>query len=315
MNKNKNRFLNLFYKALAFIVVFVLVDISLGKVFCFLESKAVDNSPYGMSPEYTMWKVNTDAVIIGASEASHSYVPEILEQELGISFYNCGLDGMRFYYQNAMIHGILDRYSPRLIIWSITPDFLSVPTKNDMDRLSRLNPFYKTNDFCNKILLNKSKYEFIKLLCQQYVFNSRLLPYLFKIYSEDYDFKKGAFVPLYGELEEGVNTHYEWNKEFDQSLEIILYETLERCKKQGVKVLFVFTPMYRDEKHDDLDSYIHLKWICDDLNIGIIEHLYHNEDLMKKELFRDPAHFNEKGAILFSKTISKDISFILKDNS
>lgn len=76
----------------------------------------------------------------------------------------------------------------------------------------------------------------------------------------------------------------------------------------------IFTPMIREENHSELESYLHLKMVCDKYNIPFIEDLYHDDDLMKKELFKDPAHFNNDGATLFSNKLADKISTILNDN-
>ena len=110
---------SLFIKTVIFLVVIVAVDFCCGKLFRLLELKALDRSPYGMPVENAMWKVDKDVVIIGASEACHSIIPQVLEDSLGLSVCNCGQDGCRFYIQNAMINGLVDRYSPKMILWSV----------------------------------------------------------------------------------------------------------------------------------------------------------------------------------------------------
>ena len=70
---------------------------------------------------FTVEKVDADVVVIGSSKASHHYVPQMLEDSLGLTAYNCGQGGCFFLYQNCIINMILDRYTPKMILWDIQP--------------------------------------------------------------------------------------------------------------------------------------------------------------------------------------------------
>lgn len=308
----KNQWKGFAIKAIVFLIIIVCVDILVGKTYKKLEDITVERAPFGMVTEYTMWKVNTDMVIIGASEACHSYIPSLLEDSLGLSVYNCGKDGCRFYYQNAMINGILDRYSPKIILWSISPGELSTPSQKDRDNLSQLNPFYDENEFCRQALRTKSKYEPVKLLSKSYSYNSQLFRYLFLIKS-DYPYEKGGYAPLYGTLDAKDITNRSWEDNYyDATIQEVFSNTLDRCTQQGVQVICVFTPRYENEIHEDLFSYQQLKPVLSEKGVPLVEDLYHDAALMNSKCFKDNAHLNHKGAILFNKKLSKIIKEILQ---
>lgn len=283
------------------------IDYSSGYAFRFLINKAINHSPFGMITEYTMWKVNTDLVVIGASEANHGYVVDILEDSLNVTGYNCGKDGCRFYYQNAMINGLLDRYNPKTIIWSFSPADLSRPSEEDDDRLSMLNPFYHTNDYCKEIINRRSKFEWIKMQSQLYVYNSRLPVLLYKSFLPDYQFKKGGYAPLYGTNNKLELRKREWKENFDKTSEKYFIAILERCKQQGTNVFLVFTPRYEIGDYLNLIAYKKLKNVCSALDITLIEDFYHHKDLMKPELFKDNAHLNDEGAHRFTEKLANKI--------
>lgn len=306
-----NNWKSFIVKALVFIIVAVGVDFLIGKTYRILENKALEHSPYGMVTEYTMWKVDADVIIMGASEAQHSYIPSYLEEQLGLTVYNCGKDGCRFYYQNAMINGILDRYNPKLIIWSISPNELCTPSEEDRGNLSQLNSFYKENEFCKQALKTKSKYEPIKLLSAGYSFNSRLFPYLYKIFMPDYPYEKGGYAPLYGKQEDLEIKSREWFGTYDESIKAVLEVTIERCIQNGVQIVFVFTPRLERESHENLISYKQLKSTIDRYNLPLIEDLYHAECLMKSDYFKDNAHLNHEGAVLYNDLLMNEISSTL----
>lgn len=299
----KNQWKGFAIKATVFLIIIVCVDILVGKTYKKLEDITVERAPFGMVTEYTMWKVNTDMVIIGGSEACHSYIPSLLEDSLGLSVYNCGKDGCRFYYQSAMIHGILDRYSPKVIIWSISPGELSTPSEKDQGNLSQLNPFYNENEFCRQVLKTKSKYEPVKLLSKSYSYNSELFRYFFLIKS-DYSYEKGGYAPLYGTTKALDIANRSWEDYYDTNIREVFSNTLDRCIQQGVQVICVFTPRYENEKHEDMYSYQQLLTVLAEKKVPLIEALYHDPDLMNSNLFKDNAHLNHDGALMFCNKLS-----------
>ena len=304
----RNNWKGFVIKAVVFLLIVVGFDFLVGKIYRKLELKALEHSPYGMVTEYTMWKVDTDVVIIGASEASHSYIPSLLEERLGMSVYNCGKDGCRFYYQNAMVNGILNRYNPKMIIWSISPNELCTPSEEDRGNLSQLNSFYNENDFCKQALKTKSKYEPVKLISSSYSFNSRLFPYLYKIIMPDYSFEQGGYAPLYGTNKQLSIKERDWNGVYDETINNVFNQTIERCLQNEVQIVFVFTPRLESESHNELVSYKHLIKSTDKYNVPVIEDLYHDKELMKTELFKDNAHLNDDGARTFNEKLLEEIS-------
>lgn len=304
----RNNWKSFAIKAIIFLVILVGFDFFVGKIYRKLELMALEHSPYGMVTEYTMWKVDADVIIMGASEAQHSYIPSLLQDSLGMTVYNCGKDGCRFYYQNAMINGILDRYNPKLIIWSISPNELCTPSEEDKGNLSQLNSFYSENDFCRQALKTKSKFEPVKLMSAGYSFNSRLFPYLYKIFMPDYSYEKGGYAPLYGKQNDLEIKSRDWDGNYDETINAVFENTIERCLQNGVRVVFVFTPRLEIESHEDLTSYKQLKKTIEKYDVTIVENLYHDSELMSGKYFKDNAHLNHEGAVIFNQKLSSIIS-------
>ena len=97
---------------------------------------------------FTVEKMDADVVVIGSSKASHHYVPQMLEDSLGMTAYNCGQDGCFFLYQNCIINMILDRYMPKTIIWDIQPSsFVSKDLSSEYQNIRYLSPYYPNNSW------------------------------------------------------------------------------------------------------------------------------------------------------------------------
>ena len=301
------KYRSLFVKAIVFVVLAVLLDFLAGKGFRSLEMATLKHAPSSLVPENTMWLVSSDVVIIGASEVMHSYIPKMLEEKLGMSVYNCGNDGSRFYYQNAMISGILNRYTPKKIIWSVSPNFFTSRAE-DNDRLSALNPFYHENDLCRQALNTKSEYEPVKLLSQCYVYNSRLFPYIAKLFSADPYTKEKGYSPLYSKGTSLKRKERQWNNEaYNEEFRDVMESTIKLCKERGVDLILILTPRYEYEEHSHITSYKEMKKLVAKYNLQFIEVLYHDPELMQAQYFKDAGHLNHEGAKLFNAKLAERI--------
>ena len=311
INMKTGEVIKLLLKAVIFIVILAMIDRCAGLVYYWLEDKALKHSPYGMVTEYSMEKVNNDVVIIGASEAKHSYVCSAIRDSLSMSVYNCAKDGKRFYYQNAIVNGILDRYSPKLIIWSVGPNFLSTPSREDKDGISDLNPWYRSNRVCKDAILLKSRYENIKMLSYLYAFNSKFVEYVYKCLFPDYQYEYGGYAPLYGEMK---NEQIDMRK-FKDDLDLLCLEslnkTLARCKRNSVDVVFVYTTRFERGPYESLSQYEALNTAILNSGYKVITEIYRDESLMNPMYFKDPAHLNNDGAIRFTNLLINKLRIML----
>lgn len=292
-----------FVKGLLFLVIFFIVDRCAGVFFHWLEYKALERSPYGMITEFTMEKVSSDIVVIGASDASHGYVCSILEDSLNVSVNNCGKDGRFFYYQNAMVNGILDKYAPQLILWSVTPSFLSTPSEQDLNVISDLNPWYHSNEFCRETILKKSEFENIKMFSHLYAYNSKLFYYIYRCLARPQALY-GGYLPLYGTIRNFKGRNYVYRNDLDTTCVSVLQKTLERCKSQGTDVCFILTPIFSPIEYEHLLQYTKLKHIIEEYNYPFITELYKDTYFQTPIYYSDPEHLNYDGAVAFTKKLA-----------
>lgn len=296
-----------------FLGLVALVDLFLGFVYTKLENLALDKSPSSMQVDYTMKKVHSDIIIVGASEAAHGYVPQILRDSLNCSVYNCGIDGRPTYYHIAMVNCILDRYTPKMIIWSTNPMSLTNKTENEnLNRLSVLNRFYKCNKHCREVIDKNSKFEGIKCQLNTYGQNSNLYNYLRCIIKPDEDTLYGRYLPIYGTINGMELQQRDLNEVFSYQNELAkdFLNLLNRCKDEGVDVVLVFTPRYEMSDYENLESYIKLKEIANETGSILIEEFYRHPLIYKPEYFKDCAHLNDDGAKLFTGLLSGKLKSI-----
>ena len=108
MEKNKSLY-TFCLKAVLLLVILFGVDRLVGVAFVKMKDVGLAKNPENMwlKTAYTVEKVNADVVVIGSSKASHHYVPQMLEDSLGMTVYNCGQDGCFLLYQNCIVNMIL----------------------------------------------------------------------------------------------------------------------------------------------------------------------------------------------------------------
>ena len=310
MKKNFCRFV---IKSLVFIGLCIFFDWIVGMVFRGLENYAEKRNPENMVAEYTMWDVNSEVVIIGASEAQHSYVSSIIADSLDMSVYNCGEDGQFFYYQNAMVNGVLDRYKPKAIIWSINPSYLS---HNELakERISALKPFCRENSYCKDMLQLKSKYEKIKTLSSCYVYNSQLVSYILCSIKDLGNHDLAGYVPIQTNKTIDGPKFLDYIANVDDEVVNIFNNTLKRAKENQINIVFVFTPAFTIDDYSKIDSYLKLKAVLNQYQYTLIEEFYHDKTLMQKEYFKDKDHLNHTGARIFTSMLAHRIKSLINNS-
>lgn len=302
----RNQYIKWFAKLALFVVVFFCMDLLFGTIINSFKRKAVRINPDSVKTSYLLNDVKTDVVIIGASEVEYSYRPDIISDSLGMSVYNCGRNGQGLYYQIAVVNSILDRYSPKLIVWSIAPNCLT-PHESEMDRVSLLKPYYHENKYCKRLIQQRSWYEKFKMLSFFYVYNSEFHSYIFKVLRPEPIKNNYGYVQIEKSSVLPVLEDRQW-EDLPENFRVSMFEeVVERLKANEIQTVFVFSPHFSSGDYRDLDSYKLLKSILDKNGFCIMEDYYHYEPLMHDYYFKDKDHLSEEGVFIFSQLIAHDM--------
>ena len=306
-----NSYFKWFLKLALFALLFAIIDVGFGLVMKSLEKRTEKQNPKADKTSYLLHQAQEDVLIIGASEVEFSYRPDILADSLGLSVYNCGQNGQRLYYQTVMVNTIIDRYSPKLIIWSVSPRFLT-PHVVDMEYLSRLKPYYRENKYCKYILQSRSKYEKYKTLSSLYNYNGYVLGRIMNAFDKKVD-KMNGYKVIGKSKELPILEHVNWDFE-PEELSINLFdETLKHLKQCHVRTVFVFSPNYSYGDYHASADYRILREKIEENGFDLIEEFYHNPSLMNAELFKDKDHLTEKGVELYTPMIAHEIKQLLNE--
>ncbi|MEI7723706.1 MAG: hypothetical protein WCK09_01310 [Bacteroidota bacterium] len=274
-----------------------------------------EKSGQSFSTTYAIDSVNTDILIFGSSRAIHHYIPKVFQDSLGLSVFNIGRDGSFLLYNYAVFKAISKRYHPKLIIFDITPEEITRETTS-YDRLSVLLPYYQDHPEIRATINLRGPFEMIKRISSIYPYNSAILS-IIKGNISHFNTKNSemkGYIPIskiiknkkigtldIGKLKNETNT--------DKNKIAAIKNMIEVCKKSGIKIIFVQSPMYIRK----LDYYFNPQFskLCSDNEVQYFNLSNHFFFLEHPEFFADKNHLNNEGAILFSKLLITKIKLTI----
>jgi hypothetical protein len=300
-------------KALLFLLIIIALDFGFGLLARYAYFNQSSGKNYRVT--YTMEELNNDVVIFGSSHAANHYVPEIIEEVMGMSCYNAGVQGQRIIFHTTVESIMLKRYKPKLIVLNIDPYWL-FENPDSYDALSDLNPYYyKYSEEIAPVLQLKSDYEKYKLLSKLYQYNSTIAHIAKYWLSEQKDYR--GYMPLEGQLSaEAVNTNtksIELESEnnsaeiFDPNFIKAVETFIVNARNAGVKLIFVTSPHVNLFDFSDNKSFNKIKEIAALNNVPILDYYVNDQFTGKHEFYKDHSHLNIAGAKYFSKIVAEDL--------
>lgn len=294
-----NSYIKLGLKTLVFILCLVILDCFGGRLLEWIQVKSQSKWPESLSfkTSYMVDKVNADIVIVGSSIASHHYIPKMIKDSTGLTAYNCAMDGHFFLYQNELINLMLERYQPKVIIWEIGEHFLSTRKDLEYQSINDLYPYY-SHKHAKELIDGKDKYQKYRMLSMLYRCNSTIQTPFYHMMKNSC-FEQG-YVPIEttGYVYPTLYTKVE-DDPIDSLKLDVLRETIEKCKDNGVKLIFTSSPRYASANTLDVSDYHCFLDLIDELQTPYINHftLFNNDST----LFKDVSHMNDDGAHEYMK--------------
>ena len=294
-------------KIIIFFILLALLDFLVGKTVAYMSKNA--KGGYVMHDNYITDGTHEDILIFGSSRAAHHYNPQIFEDSLGLTCYNCGQEGQCIILFWGWWNVIKEHYKPKYIIYDVYPLF-DVQGKEDANQgnVGMLKDVYeRTNikDIFNKVD-PKEKY---KMISQMYRYNSKfhqiMADYIYPIYQ----IPKNGYQPLQGSLdplriktgEKIKNMHL--NQHVD-TLKLHFWKEFIN-DLQGTKLILVASPeWYGDISKEELTPIINL---CKQYGIPFIDYSHNPSYVHNNDLFVDGSHLNAKGADIFTNAIVTEI--------
>lgn len=314
MNRDLIRYL---LKFLVFAFIFIAVDKVAGFGLDFLQQKSFERNPYRFEvrARYAIEKAEGEIAVIGASDAAHSYISQMIEDSLRLTTFNYGKDGCFFVYQNCLINMMLANHTPKVILWEIGKDCLSsTPAKNitEWQSISDFYPYYDNNRFCKHLIDQKGTFQRCYMLSSLYRFNSKALNIIepFLVTETIPDTKGYLAIANTGYKYPDFNTS-ETKDNLDTWKVELLKSTLDVCKEKNATVIFCFSPYFGDSGYDKTQQYKELMTIAEDYSVDVIDYRNNSFFMSDATLFKDPRHLNDKGAHLYMDYFIPDLKKLL----
>ena len=294
----------------AFSIVFIgiaLFDFIIGWGLRYLYDKQRSGPLYRIS--YAINCTNAAYLVVGSSRAIHQYDPSVFENTLKSTFYNCGNEAHFLLYGCAVVSAILDRYSPKYIIFDIMPDEFAPTSSLYKSQFSALLPYYKNASIRPYINFN-SNFESIKLVSKIYPYNSDLAYLITGLDKNKHKDDRG-----YTELPQ-PNERYKYNivdttrfiKE-ESTADSVEYHTfcnlMAELKEKNVKVLLVISPMAY--KCSDPITTGMCALICKKYSNARFMNFTNKPYWFYDKYFHDGFHLNGFGARVFSAEVANFI--------
>ncbi|ERM80976.1 hypothetical protein P872_11760 [Rhodonellum psychrophilum GCM71 = DSM 17998] len=199
-------------------------------------------------------ELNAELLIVGSSRAYVHFDPEFLDNELGMSCYNLGFDGSFYELQKLMLDLYLRKNEiPKTLIWVL--DLNSFESKDEFYGFEQLIPFKDLPEIQKMLEINKVTpsilYEFPLV---RYKFNEKIKVYgilnYFNLYGSERNNKNG----FKRNNSKWDGTFENVKKDYPNGIKQVLKENLfneflktcQSLEMKGIKVFWVFAPMYQE---------------------------------------------------------------------
>ena len=286
-------------KILVFAVLMLAVDMSIGKVFEILQERA----PYGnwQRFRYINDEMKDEILIMGSSRASHHYVPKIIEDSLGMSCYNCGVDGYGIIMFWGNYQMFSSRYSPKMIIYDLSR--FDTAEDDHSTYLGWLRAYYD-RDCIPRMFDEVDEMEKYKMMSHAYRWNFKFVQLATDNVAQFVKTEKG-YKPLSGTMNyvPGKDkNNLITNKTIKADYDELKFEYIERmivsCKKRGITLVFALSPMYGAGSSGVYEGVFALakKYDC-----PVIDMYASQKYVSDTRYFKDSSHMNSFGAEEYTK--------------
>lgn len=252
--------------------------------------------------------IDADIVIMGNSRALTQVNPHILDSILEVDSYNLGIDGSSINRQIRKYH-LFREYNkkPKLIIQNI--DHISMIYYVGYER-EQFYPYFWNKSMRREFVATEPFSIWDKYMpLYRYYHNLHKHDMVGLITSTNHRMSKGYMEKDL--LWDGAKFRKVKSTQFTnhEQTEKMFDEYLAQAKAEGIKVVFMYSPVYigltrkvlnPQEMHDKYQEY------ADKYDIPILDYTY-MDICYDTTYFYNAMHVNKKGAEIFSDTLAKDI--------
>jgi len=287
-------------KVLLFFACVVVMDLAFGQIFSFLRSHAKGGSTANC--EYIANRATDDIIILGSSRATHHYVPQIIEDSLGVSCYNCGEEGNGVVLAYGRLKMLTNRYKPKLVIYEITPGYDYGTNEPNNKYLGYLRAYYNKDGISELFDDFDDDLSWLKMQSKMYQNTSRLLPDIAdNVLGRD---NNQGYSPLKGKLSETKRLAAPVDRialEVDALKLSYVQKLINLCQEKDIPLLFMMSPWYN--YGDNLIEYKPALQLCEQNHVTVVNSINESVFSENASLFQDISHLNNEGAEMYTRSI------------
>lgn len=297
---------NFLYKLGLFFLIVFLVDFISGVALQYMN----DHSRGGgiKSRYYIAKESNEDVIVFGSSRARHHYVPDIIEEQLGLHCYNAGMDGNGIIYNYGVLKMITQRYIPKIIIYDLYYVY-DIAQDDNMKYLDFLKPYYYEPGI-DSIFWSVNPKTRIMMQSDLYRFNTSCVKILGS-YMSNHDYSPNGYRPLYKTKEQNQETTIERYETKDKTrleedcLKILYFDKfIQLARDKKIDVVVCISPFYQTDFNIDYTS---IQQILDKYNVPLLSFSQDSFICNDNTLFQDNVHMNDNGARLFTLRLCSEL--------
>lgn len=261
---------------------------------------------------YTLDSTKEDLLVFGSSRASHHYHTRVLQEELGISVYNCGRDEMGISYSAAVIPLVLQRYTPKYILIEVIPTELATWGKDISERhiATVLLPLaYKYPDLWKTIAYSDKTDVYKAAVSHTYPYNSMIGAFIQNTYTNFGHHTDLGYEPLYKQIDSVKFRNPTWES-FDHATDVNaalsrrFTDLLDTAATHGVQIFVTISPFYFYQDLSQNKSLKALETLCAEHGARFINLSYDPRFVQRPRLFNDDLHLNDSGAKIYTRIMA-----------
>ena len=292
----------LYYYLLTITVLWFVFDRIGGAAMWWLNQHSQDNT----SPKIKqiVEGVEADVIMMGTSRCNGHYVSSILQDSLGKTVYNAGVDGSdNIYAQYMVLCYLLQHHTPQLICLEVQNSYLE-EEESAYRTMGYFAPYFGLNDKVDDVYHLSGDY-WLYELSHLYRYNTKVLANL-----------TGQVKHIWDQAELGYNPNPEpsvapeighWPEE-----EVVVNETkrqyfqlfVDECRSRGINLCFVISPA---NGITEPNYFYRVRELAEANQVPLFDYRTPGLFLDHPEYFKDQVHLWDKGARLYTSIFASDL--------
>lgn len=293
-------------KTILFFILLVVIDVIVGRALSYMVAHA--NGGDNGRNNYICNQTHEDVLVFGSSRAIHHYNPKVISASLGMSCYNCGQDGNGAILSYGRLQLILQRYSPKMVIYDVMPKYDLLKGEDNHRFLGWLRAYYDKPGI-EEIFEDVDVTEKYKMMCQMYRYNTKFIQVISDFFHPVHNSDYQGFRPLNKEMDMmKVTSMGKGHKPIYDEVKIgYLERFMSLALANGVKVIVCVSPIYNGMDATELSPIVEY---CKANDVLLMDYSNHPKYLHNNRYFCDGGHMNAIGANEFSKDLAKELKYM-----